>query len=96
MNDNADDDLTEAQCRVIHELTGRLWSRLGDHSPEVIANVISNLIAEFLGRWGHGHPPAVRRQMQMEIVLAMTHVTFDLLDIRAATEGRKAKATKPH
>jgi hypothetical protein len=95
VNDN-EDDLTEAQCRLIHVLTSGVWRRLKDHEPEVVANVISAVLAEFLGNWGRQHPPALRRRIQVEIVTSLAHVTFDLLDIRAAKEGRKAKDAKPH
>jgi hypothetical protein len=97
MNDNADDDLTEAQCRLIQVLTNGVWRRLKDHDPEVVANVISAVLAEFLSNWGTQHPPPLRRRIQVEIVTSLAQVTFDLLDVRAAKEGRRTGGpTKPH
>jgi hypothetical protein len=85
MNDN-EDDLTEAQCAQIHALSVSLWRSLKAYEPEIVANVISAVLAEFLGNWGRQHPPALRRRIQVEIVTSLAHVTFDLLDVRAAKE----------
>src|SRR4051812_30227496 len=96
-NDEAADDLTEAQCALIYELSVELWGCLTKHEPAVVANVISAVLAEFLSHWGTQHPPPLRRRMQVEIVTSLAHVCFDLLDIRAAKEGRRPGGpTKPH
>lgn len=88
MSDDAEDDLTEAQCLLIGELSERVWRALREHPPEVIANVIGNVFADFLGAWGRQLPQRYRRQMQMDIILSIAHVAFDLLDMRARYESQ--------
>lgn len=96
MNDNTDsaDDLTEAQCDDVLELQERIWLILQDRPPEVIANVLPTLIAEFLGRWGQQYQLGRRRRIQMDICLSLVQLTFDLLELRESRDGpapRKGK-----
>lgn len=93
-NDEAGDDLTEAQCDDVLELQERIWLILQDRAPEVIANVLPTLIAEFLGRWGQQYPRPRRRRIQIDICLSLVQLTFDLLELResrGSPEPRKGK-----
>lgn len=86
-----EDDLTEAQCELIYEIGKRLWTELCDHEPEITASVIVNVLADFLGNWGRQHSRQFRRQMQIDIILSITTMTLDLLDMRDRDMGGPGK-----
>ena len=88
MNDN-EDELTEAQCVLADALATRIWGLLHAHEPEVVANVIADVLAAFLGNWGHQHTAHMRRHMQAQILSSIAQVAFDLLDIREARRGAR-------
>lgn len=96
MNDNTEtaDDLTEAQCDEVLALQERIWGILQDRAPEVIANVLPTLIAEFLGNWGQQYPRPRRRRIQVDICLSLVQLTFDLLELRESRGGPKARKVK--
>jgi hypothetical protein len=83
MNDNGD-DLTEAQCVLVEALSRRVWGLLHAREPEVVSTVLIDVLAAFLGRWGAGHSPAMRRRIQAEVMVSVAQVTFDILDLREA------------
>jgi hypothetical protein len=78
------DDLTEAQCVLVEALSRRVWGLLHAREPEVVSTVLIDVLAAFLGQWGAGCSPAMRRRMQAEVMVSVAQVTFDILDLREA------------
>lgn len=76
-----DGALTPEEDALIDELTERMWGDAYNHEPEIIANVLGALLAEFLSNWGRKLPLIARRQVQVDIMLSLARIAFDLLDV---------------